>query len=232
MTFGARNFGVRSFGDTAPAGAGVLATGAAAGTGTASFAFGTMDVAGTGHVVKNGSGSLAFGTMQFGTAASPGGGTAGGEVAVRNFRPITLPFEYPLRFADNYDILGLTVEQAEWFEHRDREIERYIAESMPDLVFSLPGPVTPSTSPRFRSRLHYRIDSWIASLDTAGSTTTTLWVLRSGVRTVKIELGSGVNEVEVPRYTLLDKGTDYVQVEVETPGTGATDLTVQGLVRH
>lgn len=231
MVLGARTIGNRSIGDTAPSGAGVLDVGPGAVEGSGAVAFGALTVTGAGHLTKNGAAAFTFGALRWGSAGSATGG-GGGEVTVRNFREVTFPFEFPVRFADFYQTMGLTAEQAEWMELRDRELERYIAESMPDLTFTLPGPLSQTTSPRFRSRMHYRVDLWIASLDTAGSTTTTLWVLRSGVRTVKIELGSGVNEVEVPRYVLLDKGVDYVQVEIETVGAGAKDLTVQGLLRH
>lgn len=231
MVLGARTIGHRSLGDSAPAGAGVLDPVAAGSSGSGALTFGALTVTGDGHLTRNGAGTFVFGALRLGSAGSPTGG-AGGEVTVRNFRDVTFPFEFPIRYADHYQALGMSAEHAEWMELRDRELERYIAESMPDLTFSLPGPLTETTSPRFRSRMHYRVDQWIASLNTAGSSTTSLWVLRSGVRTVQIELGAGVNEVEVSRYVLLDKGVDYVQIEIETAGAGAADLTVQGQMRH
>lgn len=201
-------------------------------TGTASLTFGTLTISGTGEVVKTGTASLTFGTLRFGTASSPGGGTAGGVVEARSYRELTLPFEYQPRWGDFYQEAGLTLEQAAVFERRDRELEEYLQRAMPDLIFSLPGLVYVSTSPKYRSRDTYRVDRWIASLNTAGTTTTTLWVKVSGVRRVEIELAAGVTEATVDRYVLLDKNVDYVQIEVATAGSSASDLSVQGILRH
>lgn len=201
-------------------------------TGTASLTFGTLSLTATGEVTKVGSAAFAFGTLRFGTAASPGGGTAGGVVEVRSFREITLPFEYRPRWGDIYDDYGFTLEQAEILERRDRELEEYLQRAMPPLYYSLPGGVRVSTSPKYRSQNTYRVDHWIADLNTAGTTTTTMWVVVSGVRRVKLEFTAGVIATSADRYVLLRKNIDTVQIEVTAAGSGATDIGLQGILRH
>lgn len=229
MMLGSRPLGSRSFGDSAGH---ILETFTPDVTGTASLTFGGMTLTGDTYIVRTGTASLPFGGLRFGTAASPGGGSAGGSVDVISFREITLPFEYTNRWADLYVDLGFSVEQAEILEQRDRELEEYLQVAMPDLIFSLPGPLYESISPKYRSRSTYRVDQWIASLNEAGSTTTTAWVLVSGTRRIELEFGVGVTEVTVDRYVLLEKDVDYVQVELVTPGTGASGLSVQGVLRR
>lgn len=199
---------------------------------SASITIGTLTLTAAGPVVVDGTVAVTVGDLRFGTSASPTGG-AGGE-ALYVPRPISLPFEFSLRWLDLAELMGgLPDEVVAYLEERDRQLEDFLARLMPDLVFVVPGVLTSGyTTPRYRVRTDYRIDTWIASLDTAGSTESTLWILASGVRTVKIAIPASTTEVEVSTYALLEKDTDYLQVEVETAGSGAADLTVQGIIRH
>lgn len=67
----------------------------------------------------------------------------------------------------------------------------------------------------------------LVSLDTAGSTTTTVKVYVSGGLQGTINLASGVHVAKLAFDNVLQPDADYVQVEVSTAGTGAKDLTVQ-----
>lgn len=241
MTFGTHSFGSRTFGDSAPTGAGVMdSLGPGAVEMSATLTLGSLGLAAVTTRTHALSASFTLGPLFVGSSDDPGGGvggdgtTTGGAVAVEvvQFRNMTLPFEYEFRFGDLYKEMGFTYEQATVLEERDRQLEDFILGFMPDLTFTLPGPLTESTSPRFYIRSNYRVDTWIASVATTGSTDTVGRVLVSGVATVPFTIPAGENMVEVSRYALLRRDDDYVQVEITTAGGAAEDLCVQGILRR
>lgn len=241
MTFGAHPFGSRSFGDSAPAGAGVIGSALPPAVEmSAALTLGGLGfTAATSHTHAM-SASFSLGPLFIGSSDDPGGGTGGDgtttggglAVEVAPYRKMSLPFEYELRFGDLYEQLGLTYEQATILEERDRQLEDFLLGFMPDLTWTYPGELSEMTSPRWYVRRNYRVDTWIASLATSGTTDTVLRVLVAGVPTVTLTIPAGSYMVEEPRYALLRKDEHYVQVEVVSFGTGAEDLCVQGILRR
>lgn len=241
MTFGGSAFGSRSFGDTAPSGAGVLG---AADTGavemTATLTLGGLSFTSTVRRTNAMTASLGLGSLFIGSSDDPGGGTGGdgsttgGGLAVEvvPFRNLSLPFEYEFRFGDLYKQMGFTYEQATILEERDRQLEDFLLGFMPDLTWTFPGFLEARTSPRWYVRRNYRVDTWIASIDVVDVVDTVVRLLVSGVPTVTLTIPAGSNMVEEARYVLLDKDADYVQIEVVSVGELAESLSVQGILRR
>lgn len=95
--------------------------------------------------------------------------------------------------------------------------------------FSLPGVPYVSTSGRWYPESTVTITRLFASLAVAGSTATTVALHRNGVSvaTVTIAIGALTGGVVTLSSTFTGPETDYMQVAVTSPGTGASDLTVQ-----
>jgi hypothetical protein len=112
-----------------------------------------------------------------------------------------------------------------------------------DICAPFPGPIATATTPRFYfpsgspvvpsgSNL---VMGLVATLDTAGSSDTTVQLLKNGsaVSGSSTTLGSGVNSVTTPVIVMFDGPyTDYLQVEITAAGTGAAGLNVHVQWRH
>lgn len=146
--------------------------------------------------------------------------------------PYSLPFEYESRFGDLKDDLGISFDLAAVLEERDRHLEDFIADFMPDLVFTHPGSLSTEISPRFYVRKNYRVDTWIASVDTVGSSQTVVVVLVNGVTAATLTIPASENKATDDTDVWLTKDEDYVQVQVTSIGAGAEDLTVQGILHR
>lgn len=96
-----------------------------------------------------------------------------------------------------------------------------------EAVFSHAG--TPSTEPsaRWYPRRTARLVSVLASLATAGSSSTVVTVYVNGGGQGTVTLGSGVNKATAVFDDVLVADADYLTVAATTVGTGAEDLTVQ-----
>lgn len=91
--------------------------------------------------------------------------------------------------------------------------------------WSLPGAVYVSESGRYYSQ-PTTIRSIRASLDTAGTSTTTVTVYVNGVSADTITLTSGTTTT-TKAVSITVPALGYLKVGVTTAGTGAEDLTVQ-----
>jgi hypothetical protein len=129
--------------------------------------------------------------------------------------------------------------------HNDRigNLERTINSQTPgqrprvtphDVPFSYSGPLSPSLSPRWYPRFSERLTAVFFSLETAGSTATTLKVYQSGVALTPTGTGSATITIPAATHTLksyfdivFSADADYFQVEIVTVGTGAEDLDAQ-----
>jgi hypothetical protein len=92
-------------------------------------------------------------------------------------------------------------------------------------VFSMPGAVAVATSGRWYAYQSVTLNHFVASLGTAGSTGTVVYLMKNGADMISLTLAAGV-------YTNSTSGVvvapgDYLQVRVATAGTGAKDLSVQ-----
>lgn len=92
--------------------------------------------------------------------------------------------------------------------------------------FSFGGLLFPATSSPYSPATPVRVVSVTSSLTTAGTSTTTYRVLRSGVIVATITLASGVTKQTDPLLITVYP-TDSLVVDLITPGTGAAGLSVQ-----
>lgn len=149
--------------------------------------------------------------------------------------PLSLPFEYPVRWAALKEVIdreGFSLEVMTELERRDRALEDFLADFMPDLVYTLPGPVTTGVSPRFYVRRNYRVNRWIVSTDTTGGTDTVVDVKVSGVTDATLTVPATTDVATDDTAVTLTKDVDYIQVDVTAAGTGAENLTVQGVLHR
>ena len=72
----------------------------------------------------------------------------------------------------------------------------------------------------------------LVSLDTAGTSTTTVKIYINGGLWATINLAAGDNLALVAMDNILQANIDYLQVEVSAAGAGAKDLTVQARMRR
>lgn len=113
--------------------------------------------------------------------------------------------------------------------HASRVLETYESEVFEeDMPFVLPGTIYASTSPKYKLRLDAVLYEVVTSLNTAGSTSSTIHVLRNGtnVQTITVP-SSSVEVITTVDPTVAFVTTDYIQVRVVTAGTGAEDLDTQ-----
>jgi hypothetical protein len=95
-----------------------------------------------------------------------------------------------------------------------------------DIIFDLPGAVTASTSPPVTPKNTFRVTGLSATLGTAGSSDTTVELLKDGSVVASVTLGSGATYGHAaisPPVTFVGR-TDRFAVAVSTAGTGAADL--------
>lgn len=102
-----------------------------------------------------------------------------------------------------------------------------------EILFSKDGAVSVTTSPRYYPPEDIVIASFAVMLKTAGSTTTTVRLLRNGTAIT----GSSVNLVSSDNFQIVEfagvslaANADYLQVDVTAAGTGAAGLV--GSVRR
>lgn len=100
--------------------------------------------------------------------------------------------------------------------------------SNPEFVFAQSGPVTVSTSGRFKPRRSGRVVAVDAELEVAGTTATIVALRKNGVTVATLTIPAGANEatsnVSIP---FTGPRADYLNVAVTSAGTGAQAVTVQ-----
>lgn len=102
-----------------------------------------------------------------------------------------------------------------------------------DVPFNIHGPLVDATTD-VKSPPHYlpgvggTLDQVIASLATAGTSTTTVRIFKNGVQlATTISLASGVDKTIVDFDDWFDGDEDSIQVDLSAIGTGAVGLNVQ-----
>ena len=95
-----------------------------------------------------------------------------------------------------------------------------------DIVFSLPGAVTVSTSPPVTPRDTINAVGLSVTLGTAGSTTTTVELLKNGSTVATVNLGAGATygTATFTAAVTFTARTDTYAISVTAAGTGAADL--------
>lgn len=98
-------------------------------------------------------------------------------------------------------------------------------------IFNLASSLYAHESARWYPPATITVVSYIASLDTAGSTTSTIIVKRNGSTVKTISMTSG-EQFEAGELVLAVNPEDYLQVEITVAGTGAVGLDVQLRYQH
>lgn len=98
-----------------------------------------------------------------------------------------------------------------------------------EIVFTLPGSVSATASPRWYPPRGISVVKVFGSLTASGASTTTVDIKRNGTTIATLSFGSGVFTATDTTVTTpgLTADTDYLTAEVTAVGTGATNLTVQ-----
>ena len=96
-----------------------------------------------------------------------------------------------------------------------------------DVPFTLPGGMRNSQSSRYYQRGGGRLQRIMMSLDTPGTSTTTVTIYKNGLSIVTLSLGAGFDKTSTVIDEMFVADSDYLQVGVTTAGSGASDLTVQ-----
>lgn len=108
----------------------------------------------------------------------------------------------------------------------ERKLRKGGVALLPELTFVFPGALITTTSPKKRAPEERRYRAVTIDLVTAGTTATTLRLLKNGVAAgADIVLAAGVTYTELSLVVLVAPRTDTLQVQVVTPGTGAQSLT-------
>lgn len=118
------------------------------------------------------------------------------------------------------------------FERRLAIIERRIRTpptfpTETELIFSLPGVVLVSTSPKAYLRADSRLVNIVCSLGTTGTSTTTVQIKKNGSTIATVTLTSGVGFSRIRAGETFIADSDAVTVNVSGAGTGAAGLIVQ-----
>lgn len=241
MTFGARPFGSRSFGDSAPSGAGVMdptseataltVDSAAIVVAAATATFNTKLVAQSAAVVVTSTGltSAGAGTAGGGVSIPPAGVAPGGPAAGSPAYPAEV-VEPPFQFSYRHQHHGGRLTPQEMAQ-RDRELEDFITDQVPDLVWTRPGALEETTSPPFFIRNVYRLFNWVVMLGTAGTSETRLRLLVTDEPVLELIIPAGETLVQAVNHIDVVPNSDVVKLVVVTPGLSAADLTVQAEVR-
>lgn len=98
-------------------------------------------------------------------------------------------------------------------------------DSSHEIIFSYPGDLTAATSPPARVWRGGNLTALAVTLDTAGSTSTVIDVLRNGsvVGTVTVPSSTENYNGEVSARFVAD--VDTLAIEITSVGTGAADMT-------
>lgn len=106
-------------------------------------------------------------------------------------------------------------------------LRRPRADMIRPIVFQRYGGVAVTTSHKMPVRASRRLTFCSIQLDTAGSSTTTVQILKNGVvQGSAMSLGSGVTQKFVAISIQCSRG-DYIQVQVTAAGTGADGLVIE-----
>lgn len=140
-----------------------------------------------------------------------------------------LPFEYEIRYGEQFPEWGIPMEQAAHLEERDRQLEDFLASfNRPVLVIDVGDGAVPTG----HTKAHWvgrpgSLARVTATLSVAGSTDTVASILRDGssIGTVTIPAGDQVVTVEVGEGFDADS---FWQMQQTTAGTGAGGLTYFG----
>jgi len=114
--------------------------------------------------------------------------------------------------------------RVEILERRRRTDDSIVAG---EIVFTLPGAVTTSESPNFYLRDGGYVTAMVCSLQTAGTTTTTVVLKQDGATVATATLASGVTFSRITPRARYGADTEAMSVAVSGAGTGAKDLSVQ-----
>lgn len=95
----------------------------------------------------------------------------------------------------------------------------------PSIVFSLAGPTSVSTSPGVRPRYGFTATGLSVTLGTAGSTSTTVELLKNGVSVGSVTVAAGATYANGPIANVpYAARTDAYALSVPVAGTGAANL--------
>lgn len=130
-----------------------------------------------------------------------------------------------LQLPDLRRILDDLRRRLEILERRIRAIEPTTTDD--EIIFSLSGALTTSTSPKAYLRNTSNLVAVVCSLSTAGSSTTTVQVKKNGSTVVTVSLTSGQTLIKATAGVPFVKDSDALTVTISAAGTSAAGLTVQ-----
>lgn len=142
--------------------------------------------------------------------------------------PKPLPFEFTTRGPQLADDPTVHKGLASAMEHRDRQLEDYLAGLLPFQTYNLTGPLTESRSDDWPTLRSWLLTDWVVSLTVAGSDDTDVDLLIDGVVVASMTLAAG--------ETIASASLDHIDIaaletmvaaEVTTAGTDAEGLVVQ-----
>lgn len=149
---------------------------------------------------------------------APGGPAAGNPALPA---PVLMPpFQYLYRHGQHEQLSRAEQEQ------RDRDIEDYILDDLPEFVWSYPGAVSAITSGVWKPKRAYLLQDWHVEVTSAPfGGVLRFGILVDGFRMVEMTLPE--NEIEADFVNAVDlvPGESKVQLEI-LESNGATDLTV------
>jgi len=109
------------------------------------------------------------------------------------------------------------------------ELERRLANAervrIPTKEWSLPGAVYLSTSGPWKPTGAVKVSVFRALLTTPGTSTTTVRLRRNGAVVATLNMGSGINDAEIP-LSIDYARPDRLDFEISSAGLGAAMLTV------
>lgn len=108
----------------------------------------------------------------------------------------------------------------------ERQLRPLASVFKPDITFSYAGALAAASSPPWVSRESRRLIEVVAALNTAGSTDTTIHILKNGSEALSVTIPATVLKVQVPCNIFLGADQDILSDEIVTAGTSAADLTV------
>lgn len=110
----------------------------------------------------------------------------------------------------------------------ERRLQFNVTSADPDeIIFTLPGTLSASESPPVRIRNGAQLTSVVVNLGTAGTSTTTVQLRRSGVSVVSVSLTSGSTLMKVPASVRFGADQELMTAAITAVGAGARNLTLQ-----